>query len=54
VFRYFALAYPELSFQLSHDERSIWNLAPAGLLEGMGDLFDGGIKKTSFRTIAYG
>lgn len=45
MFRYFALAYPELSFQLSHDNRRIWKLAPAGLLERMGDLFDSGINQ---------
>ncbi|MFC1556691.1 DNA mismatch repair endonuclease MutL [candidate division KSB1 bacterium] len=45
VFRYFALAYPDLCFSLHNDDRCIWNLKQADLKQRINDLFDPSVGK---------
>jgi len=45
VFRYYALAYPELHLSLYNDDRLIWRLQPAELSQRISDVFDPGVKQ---------
>ncbi|KPK96025.1 hypothetical protein AMJ80_02270 [bacterium SM23_31] len=45
VFRYYALAYPELYLSLYNDDRPIWRLQPAELFQRIIDVFDPGVKQ---------
>jgi len=57
VFRYYALAYPELYLSLHHDGRCIWRLQPADLIQRISDVFDPKIRnnliKVSFQNNLY-